>query len=431
VGFAIIGRRISENFDDRTGWRRDGSHAVSGTNRGGGGALVLLATMAGVHVSCRVCLAQPSHVPTALLADAELNDVFFLDPDRGWAVGDRGAIWHTEDGGRHWRLQDAPVPCRLEAVWFVDDRRGWIVGGWTHPYTHRTTGIVLRTSDGGQRWETLPSLSLPALKGVKFFDLRNGWALGNASALYPVGVFRTEDGGLSWSSVSATRGASWLSGDFVDAQSGVVAGRQPTVARVQQRGTEMIELPSSGRSNGSLRAVEHPGSIAFQGDRRRRGRRLVGRGRRPGVADQGRWPQLVAAAGTPAWWDGETISIFKAWRSTASGSGSQAVRARACSTRRIQRSDLGVLRDGPILAGACADFSGRSPRLGRRCDGNHPGNSGRRAQLAGATSRRRTGGLAESDEPGGEPAAGSGGQSVRKRGLSGRCRGAECSGACG
>jgi photosystem II stability/assembly factor-like uncharacterized protein len=123
--------------------------------------LLLLATMADVHVSCRVCLAEPSHVPAALLADAELNDVFFLDPDRGWAVGDRGAIWHTDDGGRHWRLQDAPVPCRLEAVWFVDDRRGWIVGGWTHPYTHRTTGVVLRTSDGGQRWEALPRLSLP------------------------------------------------------------------------------------------------------------------------------------------------------------------------------------------------------------------------------------------------------------------------------
>ncbi len=114
-----------------------------------------------------------------------------------------------------------------------------------HPYTHRTTGVVLRTGDGGQRWEALPRLSLPALRGVKFFDLRNGWALGNASALYPVGVFRTEDGGLSWSSVSATRGASWLSGDFSDLQSGVVAGRQPAVARVQQRGTEIIELPSS------------------------------------------------------------------------------------------------------------------------------------------------------------------------------------------
>jgi photosystem II stability/assembly factor-like uncharacterized protein len=208
--------------------------------------LVVLASMAAMFGSPAVSLAQPFHAPDAMLADAELNDVFFLDPDRGWVVGDRGVIWVTDDGGRHWRLQGSPVPCRLESVWFVDDRRGWIVGGWTHPYTHRTTGVVLRTSDGGQRWEALPRLSLPALKGVKFFDLRNGWALGNASALYPAGVFRTEDGGLSWSSVAAAGNAGWLSGDFPDAQGGVVAGRQPTAAQVRQRGAVIADSPPPG-----------------------------------------------------------------------------------------------------------------------------------------------------------------------------------------
>jgi len=207
---------------------------------------VVLAALVAVFAWRAECFAQPFHAPDALLADAELNDVFFLDPDRGWAVGDRGVIWYTDDGGRHWRLQGSPVPCRLESVWFVDDRRGWIVGGWTHPYTHRTTGVVLRTSDGGQRWEALPRLSLPALKSVKFFDLRNGWALGGASALYPAGVFRTEDGGLSWSSVAASGTAGWLSGDFSDAQGGVVVGRHPTVAQVRQRGAVTADAPPTG-----------------------------------------------------------------------------------------------------------------------------------------------------------------------------------------
>jgi photosystem II stability/assembly factor-like uncharacterized protein len=140
-------------------------------------------------------------------------------------------------------------------------------GSWADgriPTRTAPRGLCCGPATAGQRWEALPRLSLPALKGVKFFDLRHGWALGSASALYPVGVFRTEDGGLSWSSVPATGGAGWLSGDFLDAQSGVVAGRQPTVARVQQRGTEIIELPLVGRSNGSLRAVRQPGSIVLQ-----------------------------------------------------------------------------------------------------------------------------------------------------------------------
>ena len=58
--------------------------------------------------------AQPASLPPQMLEDAELNDVFFVDPDRGWAIGDRGVIWSTEDGGRHWSLADSPVNCRLE-----------------------------------------------------------------------------------------------------------------------------------------------------------------------------------------------------------------------------------------------------------------------------------------------------------------------------
>ena len=38
------------------------------------------------------------------MEDAELADVCFVDAQRGWAVGDRGVIWHTADGGRRWQL---------------------------------------------------------------------------------------------------------------------------------------------------------------------------------------------------------------------------------------------------------------------------------------------------------------------------------------
>lgn len=221
------------------------------------GTLAMLAMVVGLMAGPRSGLAQPSPVASSMLTDAQLNDVFFIDPDRGWAVGDRGAIWHTEDGGRNWRLQDAPVACGLSSVWFIDDRRGWIVGGWTHPYTHRTTGVVLRTEDGGRRWELVPRLSLPTLRRVKFFDLRHGWAVGDASALYPVGVFRTEDGGLSWSSVPAAGGGTWIEGDFVDAQSGVIVGRNVPVAQVHQRGVADAQAPPTGPR--TARCVRLPG----------------------------------------------------------------------------------------------------------------------------------------------------------------------------
>ena len=88
----------------------------------------------------------------AMLDDASLNDVMFVDAQRGWAVGERGVIWHTADGGANWRLQSSGVKCRLAAVHFIDDQTGWAAGGNIHPYTHATSGVVLRTVNGGRSW---------------------------------------------------------------------------------------------------------------------------------------------------------------------------------------------------------------------------------------------------------------------------------------
>ena len=40
---------------------------------------------------------RPSRVNS--LSDAALQDVCFVDRLHGWAVGDRGVIWQTQDGG--------------------------------------------------------------------------------------------------------------------------------------------------------------------------------------------------------------------------------------------------------------------------------------------------------------------------------------------
>lgn len=169
-------------------------------------------------------ICQPDPSPPEMVQDAELTAVTFVDVDRGWAVGDRGAIWHTDDGGRTWRLQRSPVACRLEAVQFLDADNGLAVGGWTQPYTHQTRGVVLRTRDGGRTWQETPGLTLPGIKHVKMIDSRQGWALGDASTLFPSGVFHTVDGGRTWSPIAKGDTLGWVAGDFRDAQGGVVAG---------------------------------------------------------------------------------------------------------------------------------------------------------------------------------------------------------------
>src|SRR5262249_46943473 len=41
-------------------------------------------------------------VVRAMRNDAALNDICFTSSTGGWAVGDRGVIWHTDDSGKTW-----------------------------------------------------------------------------------------------------------------------------------------------------------------------------------------------------------------------------------------------------------------------------------------------------------------------------------------
>ena len=78
----------------------------------------------------------------------------------------------------------------------------------------------------------MKSQTLPLLREVRFFDRRQGWAMGAPSAMHPSGIFRSEDGGRSWSSLPASDASFWLAGDCLDPQRAVVVGRDAEAATV-------------------------------------------------------------------------------------------------------------------------------------------------------------------------------------------------------
>jgi len=158
-------------------------------------------------------------------ADAALADVCFVDRQRGWAVGDRGAIWHTRDGGRTWMPQRSGVSCRLESVCFVSAQVGWAAGGFSHPYTHTGSGVLLFTDDGGDHWNRHMKLLLPPLVRVRFFGPRSGGAIGFPSALFSSGIFTTETGARTWEPVPGERARGPQIGDFLTSAVAAVYGR--------------------------------------------------------------------------------------------------------------------------------------------------------------------------------------------------------------
>jgi photosystem II stability/assembly factor-like uncharacterized protein len=136
----------------------------------------------------------------------ELLHVDFLDDQNGWAVGVRGAIHRTRDGGITWERMPcpnsrpaphppaSPQPCppsspTLFHVEFITPKHGWVVGAGAS---------IFYTNDGGFSWQPRNApASIPRkttnLLSVKFIDPEHGWIVGsNGTILY------TKDGGVVW-----------------------------------------------------------------------------------------------------------------------------------------------------------------------------------------------------------------------------------------
>jgi photosystem II stability/assembly factor-like uncharacterized protein len=131
--------------------------------------------------------------------DAELHSLFPLSSDRLWAVGDRGLILSSEDGGIRWKQQESGTTFPLRDVYFADPMRGWAVGYGIQPFSRRPYGILLMTSDGGKKWNYVPQPFLPPLHGICRTESGNlivwgGWSIPLGSS-----VFESIDMGRTWS----------------------------------------------------------------------------------------------------------------------------------------------------------------------------------------------------------------------------------------
>jgi photosystem II stability/assembly factor-like uncharacterized protein len=147
--------------------------------------------------------------PASWRANAALRDVYFFNEQLGWAVGDQGTILRTDDGGLTWTLVPVNTSCSLTSVHFVDEMNGWAAGGQSVSLVDRTHAVILRTRDGGRTWATITGTLLPALRELRMVNAQSGWAWGSPTQHFPSGIFRTEDGGTSWSDFSQADPIGW------------------------------------------------------------------------------------------------------------------------------------------------------------------------------------------------------------------------------
>jgi len=162
--------------------------------------------------------------PSGTVAEHRL-DYQFTSQDVGFYTSGE-QIFRTRNGGRGWesvfrggvRVEvqglTREVPCQFWRMHFVNSNLGFALG---RPMADGAGIVVARTEDGGTTWKLTVVLSGEAAQesALRFFDDNTGVLRTQNGKL-----FRTADGGQTWTGASGAAGGSKPEMEFADPQVG-------------------------------------------------------------------------------------------------------------------------------------------------------------------------------------------------------------------
>lgn len=222
-------------------------------------------------------LAQ-TWMPQSSGVAADLGGVYFLDEATGFAVGDKGLLLSTADGGQTWNSQilgggaldlegiafntsgtvgliatdDGPVyrstdsgatwvivatgAADLRHVSWVDDQNVWVAG---------RKSSAARSADGGQTWTALSTGSADRTESIAAVSATEAWIVNRSG-----GIRHTTDGGVSWSAQSSGTGNDLNDIQMLDATTGYIAGSGDIVLKTTNGGTTWTSV-SNGTAGGN------------------------------------------------------------------------------------------------------------------------------------------------------------------------------------
>jgi photosystem II stability/assembly factor-like uncharacterized protein len=113
----------------------------------------------------------------------------------------------SSDGGVNWEfMQFSQINnnnTNLNAACFINEDKGWIVG------SEGGSAIVMLTTDGCLSWEKVTIDEAASFGSVAFVDSQNGYAtVKDNSTQYTGRLYKTQDGGHTWSVVSPVNSSS-------------------------------------------------------------------------------------------------------------------------------------------------------------------------------------------------------------------------------
>jgi len=168
---------------------------------------------------------------------AWLHSVFFIDQNRGWAVGSKGTLLQTTDGGHNWKSHGASTDDVVRDIFFTDEKNGWLVCE-VNAYQLKTVdeprAYLMKTTDGGEHWKRIEIKGFDVdaiLVRAVFSPNGRGWTFGEAGSIYT-----TSDFGDTWTKLRSPTRRLLLGGIFVDDDRGWIVGAGATIIQTSDGG---------------------------------------------------------------------------------------------------------------------------------------------------------------------------------------------------
>jgi photosystem II stability/assembly factor-like uncharacterized protein len=154
--------------------------------------------------------------PAQFQIQTMLTDVHLLGAKLGYAWGVTNQelrLYRTEDGGINWaavfpKLDGKPFtssPQDNSSMFFLDREHLWVY----QAAQNEDKPLLFRTADGGKTWSSTELPVTARSTGISFIDPHNGWMLTSSDAAMgksEKSLYRTTDGGATWNRIMENTG---------------------------------------------------------------------------------------------------------------------------------------------------------------------------------------------------------------------------------
>jgi photosystem II stability/assembly factor-like uncharacterized protein len=184
------------------------------------------------------------------------NDIYFINNDTGFLVGNNGRIYKTTNSGNSWRKINSGVSQDLVSIFFLNDNLGYAsTEGAFCPYRDCSKScFLLKTTDCGETWTNILFPEYYRILSLRFYDESNGVALiytewGRDSI--PPKIATTSNGGQSWKMLNI-RIKTWTDRLFYSGDMIFVPGKNQELYRSKDRGLTWDTINAPDIQNSSI-----------------------------------------------------------------------------------------------------------------------------------------------------------------------------------